>query len=80
MLEAFCGVGSDSADRLVLVSHTGAVELKTTTKAPAPYPEARVPAINQEAGAFKTNPAQHDRKRRNGTKRQLQVCFAGFAW
>ncbi|CAE7258025.1 unnamed protein product [Symbiodinium necroappetens] len=48
VLEAFCGVGSDSADRLVLVSHTGAVELKTTTKAPAPYPEARVPAINQE--------------------------------
>ncbi|CAE7604446.1 unnamed protein product [Symbiodinium sp. CCMP2592] len=48
VLEALCGVGSDSADRLVLLSHTGAVELKTTTKAPAPYPEARVPAINQE--------------------------------
>eukprot|EP00439_Symbiodinium_sp_Y106_P047131 s1768_g6.t1 len=48
LLEAFCGVGSDAADRLVLLSHTGAVELKTTTKAPAPYPEARVPAINQE--------------------------------
>ncbi|CAE7681767.1 sas6 [Symbiodinium pilosum] len=47
-LEAFRGVGSDSADRLVLASYTGATELKTTTKSPAPHPEARVPAINQE--------------------------------
>ena len=49
-LEAFCGVGADAASRVVLASHTGVAELKTTTKAPAPYPEARVPAINQEAG------------------------------
>jgi len=47
-LEAFRGVGADTADRIVLASHTGAVELKTTTKSPAPYPEARAPAINQE--------------------------------
>ena len=70
LLEAFCGVGSDAADRLVLLSHTGAVELKTTTKAPAPYPEARVPAINQEAGRSGKRVAggQHNRRRRETTQ------------
>ena len=43
-LEAFRGVGSETADRLVLSSYSGATELKTSTKAPAPHPEARVPA------------------------------------
>mmetsp|Transcript_63613 Transcript_63613/g.149056 ORF Transcript_63613/g.149056 Transcript_63613/m.149056 type:complete len:952 (+) Transcript_63613:76-2931(+) len=47
-LEAFRGVGAEDADRLLLLSRNGQVELKTSAKSPPPHPEARVPAVNQE--------------------------------
>ncbi|CAE7722643.1 CPK5 [Symbiodinium pilosum] len=47
-LEAFRGVGAEDADRLLLLSRSGQVELKTSAKSPPPHPESRVPATNQE--------------------------------
>lgn len=48
VLEAFKGVGAEEADRMVIWSRQGQVELKTSAKSPAPHPEVRSPAVNKE--------------------------------